>query len=48
MEVEMTEKEGFDKGMDLLLRANPKMVQAAMEQEKQGRAEERKAKKKRV
>lgn len=36
----MTERETFDEGMDKLLRANPKIVKAAMEQEKQ----ERKAK----
>lgn len=40
----MTEKENFDKGMDSLLRANPKIVKAAMEQEKQEREAERKAK----
>ena len=40
----MTEKEKFDAGMDKLLRASPKIVKVAMEQEKQNRAEERKAK----
>ena len=40
----MTEKENFDAGMDKLLKANPKIVKAAMEQEKQEREAERKAK----
>ncbi len=40
----MTERETFDEGMDNLLRANPKIVKAAMEQEKQEREAERKAK----
>ncbi len=40
----MTERETFDEGMDKLLRANPKIVKAAMEQEKQEREAERKAK----
>jgi hypothetical protein len=43
--VKVTEKENFDAGMDKLLRANPKIVKAAMEQEKQKREAERKAKK---
>lgn len=41
----MTEKQNFDAGMDKLLQADPKLVKAAMEQEKKERAEERKAKK---
>ena len=41
----MTEKERFDEAMDKLLKANPAVVKAAMEQEKKERAEERKAKK---
>ena len=40
----MTESEEFDKAMDKLLKANPAVVKAAMEQEKKERAEERKAK----
>ncbi len=40
----MTEKEKFDTGMDKLLRANPQIVKAAMEQEKQEREAERRAK----
>lgn len=40
----MTEKERFDAGIDKLLRANPKIVKAEMEQEKKEREEERKAK----
>ena len=43
----MTEKESFDAAMDKLLKADPKIVRAAMEQEKKERAEERKAKRKR-
>lgn len=35
----------FDAAMDKLLKANPTVVKAAMEQEKKERAEERKAKK---
>ena len=40
----MTEREGFDQGMSRLLKANPKIVKAAMEQEKHEREAERKAK----
>jgi hypothetical protein len=40
----MTEKDKFDFGMDKLLKANPQIVKAAMEQEKQEREEERKVK----
>jgi hypothetical protein len=40
----MSEKEAFDEGMAKLLKANPQIVRAAMEQEKQEREEERKAK----
>ena len=40
----MTEKENFDAAMDRLLKADPKAVKAAMEQEKRERQEERKAK----
>lgn len=40
----MTEKQAFDEGMTKLLKANPKIVKAAMEQEKREREEERKAK----
>ncbi len=43
----MTECETFDEGMSKLLKANPQIVKAAMEQEKQEREAERKAKKKR-
>lgn len=42
----MTEKEQFDAGMQKLLRAEPKIIKAAMEQEKRERAEERQAKRK--
>ena len=37
----MTEKDKFDAGMEKLLKADPKLVKAAMEQEKQQRARER-------
>ena len=40
----MSEKEAFDEGMGKLLKANPQIVKAAMEQEKQEREAERKAK----
>lgn len=40
-----TESERFDAAMDRLLKADPKIVKAAMEQEKKERAEERKSKK---
>ena len=40
----MTERTKFDEGMTRLLKANPKIVKAAMEQEKQEREAERKAK----
>jgi hypothetical protein len=40
----MSEKDLFDEGMAKLLKANPQMVRAAMEQEKQEREAERKAK----
>lgn len=40
----MTERESFDSGMDKLLKANPQIVKAAMEQEKQQREAGRKAK----
>ena len=39
------EAKKFDDAMDKLLKANPAVVKAAMEQEKKERAEERKAKK---
>lgn len=41
---EMTERETFDEGMSKLLKVNPKIVKAAMEQEKQEREAKRKAK----
>ncbi len=40
----MTDREKFDDGMSKLLQANPQIVKAAMEQEKQEREAERKAK----
>ena len=40
----MNEKDLFDEGMTKLLKANPQIVKAAMEQEKQEREAERKAK----
>lgn len=40
----MTEKDRFDHGMSKLLKANPQIVKAAMEQEKLEREEERKVK----
>lgn len=40
----MTERESFDTGMDKLLKSNPQIVKAAMEQEKKEREVERKAK----
>ena len=40
----MNEKDAFDEGMSKLLKANPQIVKAAMEQEKQEREAERKAK----
>jgi len=40
----MTEKDTFDAAMDKLLKVPPQIVKDAMEQEKQHRAEERKAK----
>lgn len=46
MNPETEERLRFDAGMDKLLKANPTIVKAAMEQEKQERAEERKAKRK--
>lgn len=39
-----TEKNSFDAGMAKLLRADPKIVKAAMEQEKREREAERKRK----
>ena len=42
----MDERKRFDDAMNKLLKANPSVVKAAMEQEKKERAEERKAKKK--
>ncbi|ADV84906.1 conserved hypothetical protein [Terriglobus saanensis SP1PR4] len=44
MNLHKTESENFDAAMDTLLRANPQLVKAAMEQEKQEREAERKAK----
>ena len=43
-----SEREQFDAAMDKLLKANPAVVKAAMEQEKKERAEERKTKRKGV
>lgn len=40
----MTEREQFDANMDKLLKANPKIIREAMEQEKREREAERKAK----
>ena len=39
-----SELDNFNEGMNKLLRVNPQIVKAAMEQEKQEREEERKAK----
>lgn len=39
-----TEFSSFTDGLKKILRADPKIVKAAMEAEKKGRAEERKAK----
>jgi hypothetical protein len=39
-----SEKDKFDSAMNKLLQANPKIIRAAMEQEKQEREAERKAK----
>ena len=40
----MTEYEKFDGAMDALLKVNPSVVKAAMDQEKREREEERKVK----
>lgn len=41
-----SERDKFDAAMDKLLKANPMVVKAAMEQEKKERAEERAVKRK--
>ncbi len=43
----MTEKENFDAGLAKLLKANPQIVKAAMEQEKREREEERRLRRER-
>ena len=43
-----TKMETFDSAVDKLLKANPVVVKAAMEQEKKERAEERRAKHKEI
>lgn len=44
MTSESNELDSFKSGLAKILKADPKLVKAAMEQEKQHRAEERKAK----